>query len=167
LRTRQANSCLAQSTTQSRNIWGWIVRAADPRSATVRQKDRAPGRAVAAEAEICRQQAAPCRNKWDSSYPWVLGVLRKLAATLSPLDDRILVPALGLTGLLAKAHTRGGQYQFERACPLAAFSEIVQDPIRRIGEEEGCNRGGQAFKHGPRSQFELLRVFPAKISAPF
>ena len=92
---------------------------------------------------------------------------RKLAATLSPLDDRILGPCPGAHRPAAKAHTRGGQYQFERACPLAAFSEIAQDPIRRIGEEEGCNRGGQAFKHGPRSQFELLRVVPAKISAPF
>jgi hypothetical protein len=91
----------------------------------------------------------------------------KLPATLSPPDDRIPGPCLGAHRPAAKAHTRGGQYQFERACPLAAFSEIAQDPIRRIWEEVGWSRGCQAFKNGPRSQFELLRVVPAKISAPF
>jgi hypothetical protein len=37
-----------------------------------------------------------CRNKWDSSYPWVLGVLcLKLPATLSQPDDRIPRPCRG------------------------------------------------------------------------
>jgi hypothetical protein len=42
--------------------------------------------------------------------------------------------------------------------PIGAFSEIWQDPIRRIWEEVGWSRERQAFKHGPRSQFELLTV---------
>jgi hypothetical protein len=44
---------------------------------------------------------------------------------------------------------------------------IAHDPSAEFGEDKGWNRGGQTFKHGPRSQFELLRVVPAKISAPF
>jgi hypothetical protein len=47
---------------------------------------------------------------------------RKRAATLSPPDDRIPGPCPGAHRPSAKAHTRGGQYQFERACPLGAFS---------------------------------------------
>jgi hypothetical protein len=117
----------------------------------------------------CLSQTQPMPKQMGQFLSMGLGgyFCRKPAATLSPLDDRILGPCPGAHRPAAKAHTRGGQYQFERTCPLAAFSEIVQDPIRRIGDEEGCNRGGQAFKHGPRSQFELLRVVPAKISAPF
>ena len=46
----------------------------------------------------------------------------KRAATLSPPDDRIPGPCPGAHRPPAKAHTRGGQYQFERACPLGAFS---------------------------------------------
>jgi hypothetical protein len=124
------------------------------------------------EPSLLRPKSADSKPRHAETNGTVLihgswGCFESLLQLFLRLMIEFLVPALGLTGLLAKAHTRGGQYQFERACPLAAFSEIVQDPIRRIGEEEGCNRGGQAFKHGPRSQFELLRVFPAKISAPF
>jgi hypothetical protein len=78
-----------------------------------------------------------------------------------------LVPALGLTGLLPKLIRAADNINLSGLAHWVLSRLIVQDPIRRIGEEEGCNRGGQAFRHGPRSQFELLRVVPAKISAPF
>ena len=45
-----------------------------------------------------------CRNKWDSSYPWVLGCafVESLLQLFLRLMIEFLVPALGLTGLLPK-----------------------------------------------------------------
>jgi hypothetical protein len=55
-----------------------------------------------------------CRNKWDSSYPGVIGVhLFKASCNSSPTDDRIPGPCPGAHRPPAKAHTRGGQYEFE------------------------------------------------------
>jgi hypothetical protein len=59
----------------------------------------------------------------------------KLPATLFPPGDRIPRRGLEAHRPAAKAHMHGGQYQFERACPLGAFSEITHGPIRRVWGE--------------------------------
>jgi hypothetical protein len=45
----------------------------------------------------------------------------KLPATLSPPGDRTPGPYLEAHQPAARAHTLGGQYLFQRACPLEAF----------------------------------------------
>jgi len=58
----------------------------------------------------------------------------KLPATLSPPDDRMPGPRLGAHRPAAKAHTRGGQYQFERACPLVLSRRFRRTPSAEFGK---------------------------------
>lgn len=91
---------------------------------------------------------------------------RKLTATLSPLDDRILGPCPGAHRPAAKAHTRGGQYQFERACPLAAFSEIAQDPIRELGKRKDVTVEARPLTTAKRAKSSFRRLLQRKYPHP-
>src|SRR5450755_2382362 len=90
----------------------------------------------------------------------------KLPATLSPPDDRMPGPRLGAHRPAAKAHTRGGQYQFERACPLAAFSEIAQDPIRELGKRKDVTVEARPLTTAKRAKSSFRRLLQRKYPHP-
>jgi len=105
-------------------------RCADTNTSTTQRVKSARGSSV---PRCATTQACRARSGWflqTQPMPKQMAVLihgswgcfcLKLPATLSPPDDRIPGPCPGAHRPAAKAHTRGGQYQFERACPLGAF----------------------------------------------
>jgi hypothetical protein len=90
----------------------------------------------------------------------------KLPATLSQPDDRIPRPCRGAHRPAAKADTRVGQYQFERAYPLGAFSEITDGPIRPVWGGGRMEPWWPCFQTWPNGPIRSSEGVPAKISAP-